>query len=285
SISLGIQFGFDSLQFRFPVFNPNNPHEIIYQYINYQTDVFQLLKYNYTTKQKQMLVDNFRTSFQPEWSRLNFIEYYNYFVQPVKINLNGEFIPPNANPFTGSVIGLPNGKEVVWNNGNSIFKKNINQNKIDTLVKDISSKVYFSTTGIALFRNIDGFQYTDLNSLTESSTVDYKQISINIQGSIPGLCWHPSGKKFYVSQIFDYEKSGIYEVEFPSGKARKIIQFCDKRVYKSLSCSTNGNYLVGEGIDMYQQFDNQGNFTGKIFENSNIYLINIQTSEEIKLDL
>src|SRR5690606_38765957 len=48
----------DSIQFKYPVFNPNNANELIYHYINYSNWTFQIKKYNIQTGITSVLVDN-----------------------------------------------------------------------------------------------------------------------------------------------------------------------------------------------------------------------------------
>ncbi|MDD3005948.1 hypothetical protein [Flavobacterium sp.] len=273
---------FDNIQFFYPVFNPNDPNEFIYVFENKILGLRYLLKYNFTTKQKQTLIDNIDMSYnnEPFWSQLNFITYFDK-----KIKSDGTTILYNENQYGYNTNWFVTEKEVVWHKGECLLKKNINQNIIDTLVVDIISKVNISSKGIGLVNYGFAILFRDLNSVSKITTLDFTIDTTFPAGTKPGLCWHPDGTKFYVSLVTDYENSGIYEVEYPSFKARKIVQSCDKRIYKYLSCSPTGNYLLCEGIDRDPKLDNQGNFSGEIAGKSNIYLINIQTSEEIKLDL
>lgn len=281
---------FDNIQFFYPVFNPNDPNEFIYIFENKSLEIRSLLKYNFTTKQKQTLDDSLGMyAFnEPFWSQLNFISYaksiLNSYDISIKIKPDGTIIPDNENQYGYNANWFVTEKEIVWYKGEYLLKKNINQKKIDTLITDLMSKISISSKGIGIL-NYSNLYHTDLKTASKISTADFTINTTFPTGTKPGLCWHPAGTKFYVSILKDYENSGIYEVEYPSFKARKIVQSCDKRIYKYLSCSPTGNYLLCEGIDRVPKLDNQGNFSGEIAGKSNIYLINIQTSEEIKLNL
>ena len=61
--------------------------------------------------------------------------------------------------------------------------------------------------------------------------------------------------------------------------------FCDSKRYTKISCSPDGTRLIGERIDSYLEKNSNGSPTGKIIENSNIYLIDLQTLKETKINL
>ena len=64
-----VYFSEDSTQFKYPTVNPDNPDEILYQYINHNTFTFQLKKYNIKTRLNQVLVDNVMLINPPAWSK------------------------------------------------------------------------------------------------------------------------------------------------------------------------------------------------------------------------
>ena len=70
-----------------------------------------------------------------------------------------------------------------------------------------------------------------------------------------------------------------------NGSYTKLISFCDSKRYKSISCSPDGLKLIGERIDSYLKKDLNGNPTGQIIEKSSIYLIDLQTLKETKINL
>ena len=63
------------------------------------------------------------------------------------------------------------------------------------------------------------------------------------------------------------------------------MDFCDTKRYETISCSADGKKLIGERVDSYLVKDNEGNATGRIMENSSIYLIDLETLEETKINL
>lgn len=95
-----------------------------------------------------------------------------------------------------------------------------------------------------------------------------------------GLCWSHDEKYVYVSI---YER-GLYRVDVNSLNTVLLMEYCKKR-YESLSASADGKYLIGERIDSYLETDEYDNITGTIMESSSIYLIDLQTMEETKIDL
>lgn len=126
------------------------------------------------------------------------------------------------------------------------------------------------------------YGYHKLNSIPFTHD-NFNVIKKSKQGSTGGICWHPSELYFYVSYL-NGEGTGLYRIDVNSLNSIQLIDYCKKR-YEAISVSSDGQYLIGERIDSYLEKDAEGNITGTIMERSSIYLIDLQTLEETKIDL
>ncbi|MCO5259458.1 MAG: hypothetical protein M9916_04880 [Crocinitomicaceae bacterium] len=91
-----------------------------------------------------------------------------------------------------------------------------------------------------------------------------------------GLSWHPNGTKFYISQIGSFDTAGLFEVDFATGNATRIVEYCPNWVYAHISISPDGNRLVIQKMAS----DRYG-----ITRNSSIWLLDLNTLQEAKLPL
>lgn len=285
----------DSVQFKMACFNPNNPNEIVYQYIDWTNYNFEVRKYNLITHATQTLVIDFFMNALPAWSIDGVIAMNDPGGVLYTVNDDGS----NFSQFT-SFGGNWNfawafGNNLVWGHqdqGNGLrynFIKSLTDPVHDTLMNPGQglNKFVISSNNKFLVSTNNTFYSVQLSPNQSYSLADFQVTPNELIGSSHGLTWHPSGTKFYTSVYPNGEGSdpGLYEVQYPSGISKRLIKYCDSKQYSRISCSPDGKFLVAERIDCTQEFTSQGNFNGNINVNTSIYLFNLATRQEIKVNL
>lgn len=287
-----IEFEEDSVQYRFPTINPNNPFEVVYMKQDYINDTYQLIKYNYQTQQSLVLVNNIQIDNQPSWSVNGKIAYQHQMGQIYIINDNGT----NLTPFATDYVDLhpfwsENGKSLLWIHVDQstqidyLLRKNINTSIVDTLIHNPTGPFRLSNFNQLLLKSGPNFFSLDVSSGGNYTINDFNLVTNQLPANTQGMCWHPDGTKFYVSKFvgIDYNDMGLFEVELATGNITKLMDFCDKRWYESIVCTPDGKNIIGQRVECYQEFNNQGNFNGTAHTYSSIYKINLQTLGEFKI--
>lgn len=293
-------FGYERFQYKAPHFNPNNSNEFIYHYRDNEQNKYHLLKYNLQTQQKTLIAVSGKIWDQPKWSSKGWIAYthYNSYVDHIYIlKDNGDSLIQ----FTENTANLypawsASGDELYWAHTPVIggpryfLKQLIDDEYIDTLLSPLDtysgSSLYneISTSNNLLsLTRINNNPYLAIASLNEESLSFTNIANMEQVFNYPnpsGLCWSHDEKYVYVS-IYE---SGLYRVDVNSLNTVLLMEYCKKR-YESLSASADGKYLIGERTDSYLETDEYDNITGTIMESSSIYLIDLQTMEETKIDL
>lgn len=290
-----IQYYEDSVQFKMASFNPNNKNEIVYQYMDWTNYIFEIRKYNLITHTTQTLVTDFLMDAKPEWNSNGVIAFNNSGGVIYTVNDDGS----NFSQFT-SFGGSWN---FAWAWGNKLIFNHVNQEngQRSNLIKSIGSAVHdtIMPPGNGFYKFIISSNNTFLSSeagpfyskqLVPNTTYvisDFQIAPNQLIGSSEGLTWHPSGTKFYTSVYPNGEGGdpGLYEVQYPSGISKRLIKYCDSKRYDKISCSPDGKFLVAERLDCTQEFNSMGNFNGYIERKTSIYLFNLATRQEIKVNL
>jgi len=291
-----IEFIIDSLQFKMASFNPNNSNEIVYQFIDWTNFIFEVRKYNIATQATQTLVSNFYMHALPAWNNEGVIAINNGGGVLFTVNDDGS----NFSQFTNFGWNW----NFAWAWGNKLIFNNVSleNGQRSNLIKSVGSAIHDTIMpfGNGFYKFIISNNQTFLSS--ESGPFYSKQLVPNttyvisdfeiapnqLTGSSQGMTWHPSGTKFYTSvypNSVGNGEPGLYEVQYPSGIFVRLIKYCSNKRYGTIDCSPNGKYLVAERIDCTQEFNANGYFTGNIHENTSIYLFNLETKQEIKLNL
>lgn len=291
-------FSNDRFQYQAPFFNPNNDNEFVYNYKDFELDQYQLIKYNIQTGVKTVIAENIKIISQPKWSRKGWIAFDNVFNQNYQVWIvksNGD----SLKQFTNSIGNLfpvwdSNGDNLFWHHSpvlgipyyflekglyeatsDTIFYPNDSNNGY-TSFNDISiDNILISKTFIGNQNNIG---FTNISNLNFESLVNLEQT--NLIG-LEGLCWSNNSQ----TAFFSIYKNGLYKLNVTNGSYTKLISFCDSKRYKNISCSSDGKKLIAERIDSYLVKDVEGNLTGQIMENSSIYIIDLETLKETKINL
>jgi hypothetical protein len=293
-----ITFGYERFQYKAPHFNPNNSNEFIYHYRDNEQNEYQLYKYNLQTHQKTLVAESGKIWGQPRWSSKGWIAYAHHISYVDYIFIvkdNGDSLSQitsstsNLSPFWSE-----DGSQLFWTYSPDLgsywylLRKNMTSLVVDT-VSNMGGfhKIDVLNNKLLQISNVESggstfYGYHLLNS--PPFTYDnFNVIKKSEHGSTGGICWHPSKLHFYVTYI-NGESSGLYRIDVNSLNTELLMKYCRKR-YESISASSDGKYLGGERIDSYLEKDENGNITGKIMESSSIYLIDLQTLEETKIEL
>ena len=267
-----------------PCFNPNNSNEFVYYYFDVSGNV-KLKKYNILTQQNSEIVTfDKKVSGQPKWGKNGWIAFTSlsggYVEHIYVVKENGDSLRQftenthNLYPFWDDSENpnlywaySPNLSETV------LLKQNLNQTYPDT-VGD-----YFGASDVLNMKWLHSlnpsFGYHNLNDENPYTSDNFIHLSnFTIPFGLTGLCWFNNNSYFFFTSI----KDGLYQVNSLTGQKNKLISFCDSKRYETISCSSNGKYLVAERVDSTVDHEQ-----GKIFEKRKIYLINLQTLEEIEI--
>lgn len=294
-------FSEGKFQYKAPYFNPNNPDEFVYFFKDNELGVFELMKYNIKTKEKVTItkVNNIIHG-QPKWSVKGLITWTSApsYVEHIFI------IKDNGDSLTQVSSALSNLYPVWSSDGSSLYwqhspvlghpyyflKQDLSNNeKPDTILRvgDLNSG-YAAISDISINNQIICQTYIDNNNYIGVGDMNKSPLFldgiINIikefnQDRPRGLCWSSDGRSIYFSML------NLYHFDIVSKKLDPIIDFCDSKRYSIISTSSNGKYLIGERIDSHLIFDLEGNATGEIEENSSIYLIDLESNIETKVNL
>lgn len=295
----------ERFQYQTPSYNPNNPNEFVYNYKDLELNEFQLVKFNITTGIKTILANNVKIISQPKWSRKGWIAFDNVFNQNYQLWIvkdNGDSLIQKS--VTGGNI-FPAwdsaGDNLYWQNSPHsppaypyyFFKQGIYSSITDTVMRDgdvnqgyagyneISRQNILLTN--TLINNEIHFAYAPLSLLSFTSI--FNNLSQFNTGFMRGVSWSDNSQIAYFSFYNNNETDGLYKLNISSGSYTRLIDFCHSKRYNSISCSSNGTEIIGERIESYLKKNSEGNITGQIVEKSCIYVINLETLTETKINL
>ncbi|MBW7868848.1 MAG: hypothetical protein H3C31_11030 [Brumimicrobium sp.] len=287
-------------QYKAPCFNPNNSNEFIFHYRDNEIHKFQLFKYNIQTKQKILIAESGKIYGQPKWSKKGWIAYTHtsgYVDHIYVVKENGD----SLTQFTDNVANHSpawdsSGDKLYWSYSPVLgipyyfLSQNLNAPIPDTLSRsgDIYNGFLRHNTissdnellSLVHINNSDS-PYLAIASLNKNSLVFSNIINTNKVISyltISGLCWSNNGEYIYATVPSSGYSNGLYKIGVYNPSIELLMSFCDTKSYTSISASPDGKYIVGERIER------EAHSNGEIVENSFIYLIDLHTLEEIKID-
>lgn len=280
-------------QFQTPCFNPDNANEFIFNYRDNELKEFKLLKFNIQTQLKTEIANNIKIITQPKWSRNGEIAFDNVFNQNYQIwtvNDNGT----GLNQFTNNQANLypvwgSSGDTLIWQHSPVLgipyylFKQATLSSAVDTIMRDGDANNGYSILNDISVDNklisnmfIGQKSYIGFSKTTPISFVTLLDLQESNLTNLTGLCWSNDSQVAYFTEY----NNGLFKLDVTTGRYTKLIGFCDSKRYKSISCSNDGKKLVAERVDSYLV----GGGT-EIRENSSIYIIDLETLEEIKIEL
>lgn len=139
-----------------------------------------------------------------------------------------------------------------------------------------------------LIAPVNHFTYNTVDfSLNSPPQIQSFQSSLNAGSFYGGLCWDKNGDKFFITKVGASNTAGLYVIDFFNGTATKLIQFCDTKRIKYINQSPDGSKLIYQKvnrINITPEFD-VWNFGGETLETSSIWLYDVQTKKEAKINL
>ncbi len=288
-------------QYKAPCFNPTNENEFVYHYRDNEQGIYKIYKFNLDSQIKTEIVESGKIWRQPKWSSSGWIAFTHaptYVDHIYIVKDNGDSLKQmsetsgNLSPTWSS-----EGDHLFWSHSPNLgvpyyfLKRDRNSVEIDTLISGVQSETgYFNLNDISddnllLSESYIGNRKHIIWSDLENSNFEVNSI-VDVQSSfeslnIDGLCWSVNGQYIFVSITND----GIYKISKNGDSKELLIPFCDKKRYTTISHSPNSNYLLGERIDSEIVYNENDQPTGEIKRNSTIYLINLHTLEETKINL
>ncbi len=279
-------------QYKTPYFNPSNSDEFVYYYRDFLLDENKLMKYNIQTGLKTELVNNVKLISQPKWSRKGWIAFDNtldYQIWIVKDN--GD----SLTQFTTNTCNLypawnEAGNELLWNHtpvlGYPYFlvKQKLHSLIIDTLFNDFTKYNDISSDNKLISNiTIDGQYHIGVSNVDQVTFNSLVNLSADSLDSFAGLSWGNNSQSAFFSIHYSNNIGGLFKIDLNSQSYEKIFEFCDSKQYSRISCSADGTNLIGERIDSY--LPNPDYSAREIRQNSSIYIIDLLTLTETKIDL
>lgn len=280
-----------AFQYKTPCFNPNNSDEFIFFYKNYQDGIYQLVKYNLQTEQKTIVKGGFSTITSPKWGTNDQIVFNpNYNVSIMNSDGSGETQISSATSNLYPELDA-NCENVYWQHspvlGHPYYlvKTNLQTGVLDTVMYSndpnygYARRIDISTTNKliceTLINNSPFIAYSSINSINFQGLVDTDN---NDMQSLTDVCWHPNGEDFFFT-VANGEGAGLYKMNINNfEEATKLVSYCASKHYVDIDCDPSGQYLIGERKVNYVQ-------NNKVYSDSKIYKIDLNTLEETKIDL
>lgn len=279
----------DGEQFKTPCFNPINGNEITFFFKDQASGEFALYKYNISNKQKIKITDAVIYG-QPKWSKKGWIAYTR--ISPFSGYVDHIFIVKDNGDSLRQFTITKSNLYPAWSvDGNFLYwqyspflgypyyllKQGVNSNQTDTVFYDYAGFNDISKDDILVSRISPTPSQNIYISTTSLNNFNFEnQIGIGFT-SIEGLSWHPNGTDFFYSE---YVNGGLKKFNINTKQFQTIFCHCDSKYYRSPSCSPDGMKLAVERVNQEMEYDNNGNFTGKILMKSKIVLIDLHTLSE-----
>ena len=299
SISYYIQQG---AQFKFPTYNPKNKNEIIFNYCDQTNNEINLVKYDIITGVKTILAQNVLLASKPSWGINGWIAFDNILQnhQIFIIKENGDslkqFTTESSNLFP---IWDANGENLYWQHSETLshpyffLKKGLNSSITDTVFRNSDSNFGLASYNTisnenilltnTLINNEIHLAFSSLNSINMTSVFNvWNKFNTDY---IRGLTWSNNNELAYFSVFNGKNNSGLFKVEVKSGKLTKLLDFCYGKKYTEITCSPDGTKLICERIDSYLEKNSNNESTGAIIEKSHLYIIDLITLQETKIDV
>jgi len=292
-------------QYQTPYFNPNNLNEFVFNYKDFELEEYELVKYNIQTGVKTIIAENVNIISQPKWSRKGWVAVDNVYNQNYQLWIvkdNGDSLIQKS--ISGGNI-FPSwdstGEYLYWQYSPNIppafpyyfFKQGLYSSFTDTIMRDCDiNHGYAGYSDISIdnilltntsINNEIHFAYAPLSSLSFTSI--FNNLSKFNTDFMRGVSWSNNSQIGYFTFFNNSSSDGLYKININSGTCTKLLDFCNSKRYQSISCSSDGKKLLGERVDSYLVKDGSGNPTGQIVENSSIYIIDLETLKETKINL
>lgn len=293
-------FGSEAKMYKQPCFNPLNPNEFVYYYKDFESSVFQLVKYNLQTKQKTVLAEPVSIHGQPKWSRKGWIAFTRvsgYVDHIFIVKDNGDSLRQfTQDKYNYDPAWDAKGENLYWQHTAVLafpyflVKKGLYSSVIDTVLKSDGENQGVSTYNeISTYNTL--FSKTVVNGTISLGKADLAMQPLTLTeiididnpnyAGLSGIASSNHPNEIYVTFRID----GLYRINTNTKYMTLMIPFCMSKRYVVISCSADGRFLVGERVDSRLGKDEDGNPTGQIIEKSTIWLVDTKTFMELKIDL
>lgn len=244
--------------YEFPYFNPNISDEIIFRLYENSTDsLFQMVKYNLATQQRETIFEGFFAI--PKWSRKDWI----LFAQPdhniYKIKSSGDSLTQLT--FSGNCQGPE------WNMaGDKFIYQSIGLN--DSVICDEFGNLLDTIDGSSISPS---WQHDSLLAAispawlyvrnSNSKELDFKVIYEIGTGGTTTAEWLDSDNIVWVS------KEGIFKSNIITEETISLQESCDAKIYKYPTVSKISNKVVFQRTDkqLIETEINKGTSTSRMF--------------------
>lgn len=258
------------IAYKAPYFNPNNGNEFVYIIHNYETEKYQLAVFDIAKGEKRILIHDFNISYQPKWSKKNWIAFSSPDHQIRIIKPNGDSLrqitSDNSNRYPE---WNSEGTQLIFHNSDNsdnafyVLSFDMKNNKIDTLIKNH----YVWLTNISdnnkvISLGINNFEESNLSDLTLWTTLTNDEITGFSQ--ISNITWDKNNTDIYFSTY----KEGLFRFNTISKKMKKIGCGCDTERYEAISASPDGKKLIVDWVGGVLD-KNQG-----LIQSSEIWIMN-----------
>lgn len=293
-------------QYKYPVFNPNNPYEFAYYKIVKDSGSavaidHQIVKYDLLYKQETVLLTGTEITGPFVWNKDGWIALKKRGTPIIYI------LKDDGSQLTSFAYNMMTGASeydfnLTWlKQGNTLlYGRNQGQNQSylqtqtigDATVKYIPiDPAYYGTDFAVSAKNILispksesflNFYITDINPGVLTTTSLYVS---GLQGTIlGGINWHPDGAKFYISFYEDGGTASLYEINYLTDSKTKLVETCNRSLIQEAIYGPFGDYLLLQKLER-DIIGEPGTVTdvADIIENSSIWIFDLKTKKEARL--
>ena len=271
-------------------------------YTDLELNVCKLIKHDLETGIETELANNVKIITQPKWSKKGWIAFDNVFDQNYQIWIikdNGDSLTQFTNKkYNFYPVWDAVGTNLYWRHSPVLgvptyfLKQGLYNSNIDTIMaNDDIYDGYTSYNDISInnilvsnifINNNSHIACTSINNISFNSLINLNEEDLY---GLTGLSWSNNNEIVYFTVYNNSHNDGLFKIDIISGNYEKLIEFCNSKRYKQISCSNNGEKIIGERIDSYLIKNSENEATGEIVENSSIYLIDLITFEETKVNI
>lgn len=290
----------EGAQHTLPAFNPNDANEFAYQH--FENGIYQLRRHNIQTGENVLLMDNVNLISKPSWSSTDWIAFDSYPLYRIRaIHARNETIAQVSDEIYGLYpLWMPSGEEIMYQyspvlaNPFYLIRKGLNNGQVLAAPADTLFFGWHSRMAVAKNAPIIAGRFEDggISQLAVGNAQNELfqpevpvELNKHILYSISSVSVAPDGNTLYFSTYLNNPDDGLFKVDVASGTLDKVLGHCRREQITDTDCSPDGNQLIM--VRQHERFGyhENGQPDGKIYQQSRIYLLNLQTGEEQLIEL